>query len=458
MTDPLRPNRLGRALRSTPLRQALMLTALFAVINVAALGASYAKMRQDRLQELQTHLTREADELEVSATPRAMAAIVAAKAEAADPRETVIVFLARDGRQTGNARALRVGERLHLETLGHEPLDQTYIREIRRLDSGTIILAASLAPVEALRRTFGELLLLTLGPTVLLSLLLGAAMARRTARRVADIETMLSHLTEGNLTARLPLTARKHSDDDLDRIGQRLNLMAARQQDTVEALKQVSSDIAHDLRTPLQRLSLHLEALEAALPADSPALPHAEALRQENQRATAIFSGLLQIARIEGGTDAETARPVDLGKLAQQVQELYEIVAEDNGQSLTYSPPPTPVEKPGHPDLLMQAMVNLVENAVRHAGPGAKIAIAVTPQGFSVTDTGPGIPTEARGKVTRRLYRLEHSRSTPGNGLGLALVTAIARAHGARLEIGDTLADNPDEAGASTGLRVDFSF
>ncbi|WP_058289338.1 sensor histidine kinase [Tritonibacter multivorans] len=432
--------RLRQLLRATPVRQALGLTALFAVINMTALGGTYLKMRQDSLRALESQLTRHMEELEVSATPRAMAAIVAAKAEAADPAETVIAFLGRDGSRSGNARVKRHGGGADLFPLDGRPLAKEYIQEVRQFDSGLVILGASLAPLEDLRRTFSELLLLTLGPTVLLSLLLGSWSARRNAHRLAAIETMLAQLSRGELGSRLPeRPADLETMDDLDRVAFRLNRMAARLQDTVGALQQVSADIAHDLRTPLQRMSAHLETLRQQMP--TPDVPPAalDALEQEITRASAIFSGLLQIARIEGGLSADDLQPVDLCEVARQVHELYLPVAEDQQADLRLRTPVSPCLQSGQRDLLMQAMINLVENALRHAGSQAEIEIAVTPDGFEISDTGPGIPEADRKSVTRRLYRLERSRSTPGNGLGLALVEAIASAHGGTF----TLKNNP---------------
>ena len=450
--------RLRQTLRATPVRQALGLTALFALINMTALGGTYLKMRQDNLAALQNQLVRHMEELEVSATPRAMAAIVAAKAEAADPAETVIAFLGRDGSRSGNARVRRLVDGAELFPIEGRPLAKEYIQEVRQFDSGLVILGASLAPLEDLRRTFGELLLLTLGPTVLLSLLLGSWIARRNARRVADIETMLAQLSRGDLGSRLPEAPFDlEAMDDLDRVAFRLNRMAARLQDTVAALQQVSADIAHDLRTPLQRMSAHLETLRQQMPTPATPPKALEDLEQEIDRASAIFSGLLQIARIEGGLPAEDLKPVDLAALAAEVHELYLPVAEDQGATLQLHRPKGASEHLGHRDLLMQAMINLIENALRHAGPHAQIEMSVTPEGFAIADNGPGIPAPDRERVTRRLYRLERSRSTAGHGLGLALVEAIAKAHGGHL----SLENNPKAAGSAvnqTGLCARIVF
>ncbi len=420
-----------RLLRSTPLRQAFVLTAIFALMYTIALGGSYVKMRQDLRLSLRSQMTQQLDELDVSATPRAMAAIVAAKAEAMNPRETAIVFLGKDGTQVGNARARPIHGQLVLHPRGRRRLAGGYMQETRRISGGVVLVAMALTPLEDLRRTFGELLWLTLLPTAGLSLSVAAWLARRAAHRVDAIEATLGKLADSQYQARVENDGPR--DDDLGRIAQRLNHMASRHQETLAALRQVSTDIAHDLRTPLQRLSVHLEQLSDTLPDDGPAATLVQAARDEADRSVAIFRGLLQIARIEGGEVELERSEVDLRDIATQVFELYQAVAEDSGHDLHYSPPTAPCPVHGNRDLLTQAIVNLVENALRHTPTGSTLHLMVAPNCIGLRDNGPGIPEAQRSLVTRRLYRLEASRSTAGHGLGLALVEAIVQAHGADL-------------------------
>jgi signal transduction histidine kinase len=169
--------------------------------------------------------------------------------------------------------------------------------------------------------------------------------------------------------------------------------------------------------------------------------------RDESDHAVAVFRALLEIARIEGGKARERFAPVDLGEVTGRIVELYQPSGEDEGVTIRLTVD-GPAQVEGDADLIGQALANLIENALRHAGEGGEIVVSVAGREMSVADRGPGIPEAERDKVLRRLYRLERSRTTPGNGLGLALVAAIAEAHGATL----TLADN------APGLVVTLRF
>ncbi|PTW51269.1 HAMP domain-containing sensor histidine kinase [Rhodovulum kholense] len=439
---------LRHLMRSTPVRQALALVAVVALANLLSLGGAYLTLRADLARSIRADLDAELASFDLSATPAALSAIVRARARAADPAKTVTVFLAADGRQVGNARATLDGGDIHLSP-GDQPLGAAgYLHEVRPLSGGLLIVAESLAPIAELRRTFLSLLAFSLGPTVLISLGVGVLIARRTARRVDGIEETLDRLSAGDLSARLPpdpLPA-----DDLSRIGAGVNRLAARQEAATEALRQVTADIAHDLRTPLQRISVLIQDLRARLPDEGDPAELADRASAEVDRAVSVFRAMLEIAQIEGGQASARFQPFDLGLTVRQVVELYQPSVEDAGHRLSLSCPETGPTVRGEPSLIAQALANLVENALRHTSEGSRIDIAVTadPPGLIVADDGPGVPEGERDKVLRRLYRLERSRTTPGHGLGLSLVAAIASLHGARL----TLEDN------APGLRVRLAF
>ncbi|TYO84715.1 sensor histidine kinase [Oceanicella actignis] len=278
-----------------------------------------------------------------------------------------------------------------------------------------------------------------LGAAVLATLLLAVAAARRDARRVAEINRLLARVAAGDLAARGHEEAGPR--DDLAQVIAGINAMLERLEANVERLAQVSADIAHDLRSPLTRLRLRLEpqALRQDLPEDTRAAIVASL--ESLDGIAAGFDAILQLSQIETGNMALEARPTDLRQIAQDVHEMLLPVAEESGHALTLSLPPDPVIAEVNPELVSQALVNLVENALRHTPPGARIAISARAEGkgvrLSVCDDGPGIPAEERDKVTRRFYRLDRSRSRPGTGLGLSLVAAIARLHGGRLELSD---------------------
>lgn len=423
---------------------------VFATVNLLTLGAAYLTLSNALTQRLETSLTEEFRSLDIAATPRALAALVSAKARAADPAHTVFAFRGSDGRMAGNATAVLENDGLYLRAASPDlPLSEDgYIQRIERLSGGVLVVAESLTPVAEMRRTFLSVLAFSLAPTLALSLGLALLIARNSARRVSRIETTLNRLAGGDLSARVQAGG---DGDDLDRIARGLDRMADKQQAAIEAMRQVSADIAHDLRTPLQRISVLLDDLGRALPDDGPVAELAQRANAEADRAGAVFRALLQIAQIEGGPPAQGFRPVDLSQTAHALADLYGPVAEDAGRRLVLDLPDGPLVIRGDPNLVSQALSNLLENALNHA-PGGDISLSAArlPQGIAVTiaDRGPGIPPEERPHVTRRLYRLDRSRTTPGHGLGLSLVAAIAEAHRARLELDDN----------APGLRASIVF
>lgn len=438
-------------LRSTPVRQALILVALFAAVNLVTLGAAWLKLSADLTETIRGRVGEEIAGLDISATPAALATLVAAKARAADPAATIYAFRGSDGRRAGNALVLVEGGELQLLPTEDGPLsDAGYLHEIRRLSGGVLVVAESLAPLRELRQTFLSLLAFSLGPTLVVSLGLAVLIARNSARRVEEIEATLGRLAAGDLAARYD--GPPDRGDDLSRIGAGVNRMARKHEASTEAIRQVSADIAHDLRTPLQRISVLLDDLRRHLPQDGAAAGLAEQAGDEAARAVSVFQALLQIAQIEGGSPAAGFAPVDLGEVARRIGELYEPAAEDAGHHLALEIDEAAAVVEGDGSLIGQAIANLLENAIRHTPGGSRITLSVRAAGtgpeLAVTDTGPGIPEAERGQVLKRLYRLERSRTTEGNGLGLSLVAAIAAAHGAALALED----------AAPGLRVRLSF
>jgi signal transduction histidine kinase len=270
---------------------------------------------------------------------------------------------------------------------------------------------------------------------VILGVAGGFALSRGVHRRLAAITDTAEAIIDGDLARRVPV---RGSQDDLDRLALTLNRMLDRIASLMESLKQVSSDVAHDLRTPLTRLRQRLESGLAAPEGREQALEGALA---DLDSILDTFAALLRIAQIEGGARRAAFRECDLAAIAATVVEAFAPSAEDQKQSLTLAAEgPAPVE--GDAELLTQMLVNLVENSLRHAGPGTRIVVAVRsrPQRgaiLSVTDDGPGVPETERRRVFDRFYRLEHSRTTPGSGLGLAMAAAAAKLHGADIELLD---------------------
>jgi signal transduction histidine kinase len=278
-----------------------------------------------------------------------------------------------------------------------------------------------------------------IGAAILLAVAGATVLSARYLRRIDAIIRTCRHVEAGGFGERVPVG---QSRGQLDRLSATINAMLERIAGLMDSLRQVSSDIAHDLRTPLTRLR---QRLEAARDSGAPAGPASavEGALADCDTILAVFSALLRISQIESGTRRASFTEVRLDELLRRMLEIYQPVAEDGGQCLRLQCPDTAssLTVAGDRMLLTQMLSNLVENAIRHAGPGARIQIQGGSTGgevrVQVIDSGPGIPLQEREKVFHRLYRLERSRNTPGNGLGLALVAAIAKLHRCRISLSD---------------------
>lgn len=260
-------------------------------------------------------------------------------------------------------------------------------------------------------------------------------MSGRLMRRIEAVSRRSRELIASDLRQRLPVTRR---DDELDHLSGSINAMLDRIQALMEDLRQVTTDIAHDLRTPLTRLRQRLEL------ASRPEVD-AESLRAvlahtvgEIDGILEVFGALLRIAQIESGARPVGFVAVDLSAALSASVELYRSMIEEKGQSLSEAVE-TSLAVIGDRELLMQLFANLLENAIRHSPRGAAIAVRAMHTDGGVTvdirDDGPGIPADMREKVLQRFFRLEASRTTAGNGLGLSLANAIVNMHGATLTL-----------------------
>lgn len=433
----LRPGHWREVLRATPMRLTLRLVALFVAVSLTAFAATYWLTEKAMLDAIESQLEQQIAELAVEGSAEDTRAAVARAASRADG-EHLILRYDHANAATGNYVGPLPGGKLRLARLTDKEngVKGRYVLRSKEVAGGTLTAGQDAEALDELREIFARVLGWTLLPTVLLVLGGGLLIARRATRRLTVIEATLNRLSTGDLAARLPPMPGPR--DDLTRVGAGIDRLAAAQEAAMTALRQVSADIAHDLRTPIQRLSVLLDQARAAAPDLAP-LEGAEA---EMRGIVATFDALLRIAQIEGGKPRAHFAPVDLEQIARTMTEVYEPAAEESGHrlSLTLRDPAT---IPGDRTLIGQAMANLIENALRHSPPGP-VALDVQGASITVADHGPGIPAEEREAVRRRLYRLDRSRSTPGNGLGLALVDAIATLHGGRL----VLADN------HPGLRI----
>ncbi|MBO0737172.1 MAG: HAMP domain-containing histidine kinase [Alphaproteobacteria bacterium] len=286
------------------------------------------------------------------------------------------------------------------------------------------------------------------GLFLLLATAAGISTSRRSVARIEAINSSSRKIMRAGLGERIPV---RGTGDEWDGLAENLNSMLDRIEELVETNKQVSDNIAHDLRTPLARMRGRLERAcnqELDLRQYRSLVNNTIAELDEILRT---FSSLLRISRIEASERLAGFRPLDLSGLTREVVELFEPSAEEKAIELKLSET-RPIYVVGDRDLLFDAVSNLIDNAIKHGSKKSKVGIAVRCGGegpvLSIADRGPGIPVEERNNVFKRFYRLERSRKGPGNGLGLSLVAAVAHLHDARIE----LADN------APGLRIALHF
>ncbi len=321
---------------------------------------------------------------------------------------------------------------------------------IGRLNGGPILLVArDMATSSELVRRVTQAVYFGAGLGFFLSLISGYFASRQAARRADALSRTAQDVMRGDLTRRAPVVG---ANDEFDTLAQDLNAMLDRIERLMRSARTAGDAIAHDLRTPLTRLRTRLEAALESPPNED---ADREALRRaldETDSVLATFTAVLRLARVQSAAGWQFQR-VDLSAIARDLVEFYEPVAEDGGVSLS-SEIEDGLVVPGEASLLTQALSNLIENAIKYTpAPGRLHVSAMRNQSdrvaLSVADTGPGVAPEDRERVIDRFVRLEAARSTPGAGLGLSLVAAVAEVHRADLKLEDGLGgvDGP-------GLRV----
>ena len=285
----------------------------------------------------------------------------------------------------------------------------------------------------------------SLAIVVVLGLAGGFFVTRRVLKRVDAMTEKTQMIMQGDLAERLPMHG---TGDELDRLAGNLNDMLERIEALMHGLKEVTDNIAHDLKTPLTRLRNRCE--EALRTAEDELQYRAvlESTIEESDGLIRTFNALLMIARAESGQARDDMAEFDASEIARGVGELYEPLADDKGVALKVDAPQAALVR-GNRELISQALANLVDNAIKYAAPEparvngspAEIVVKAAQEGdrilLTVADGGPGIPAADRGRAVERFVRLEQSRSEPGSGLGLSLASAVARLHGGELKLED---------------------
>ena len=299
-----------------------------------------------------------------------------------------------------------------------------------------LIVGRTLATRESFQRALNRGLAVAFVGALLIGLTGGLWLARQTERRVESMTRAIESVRAGALDVRLPV--RTADGDEFDRLSTRINQLLTESEALIRGMRQVTDDVAHDLRTPLQRLHTHLEdALEQA---EGPVRTTIEEALDDLDRLLRLFRTVLLITNTESGAPKQSFQDVDLSGMVTDACDLFEAVFEERDIAFTHAVPEN-LRIEGNPALLAQAVANLLDNAAKFTPPGGRVDLALArPDGMvavDVRDSGPGIPADRREEVLRRFTRLDSARDTPGHGLGLALVHAVAKLHRGRLELGD---------------------
>lgn len=453
---------IGYVLRATPFRIAAAIVALFVVI-AAGIGATlFILTNQVLTDQVMATLRAEADAASAEARAGGIARLQGVVADLSRRGGASLYFLAdaNGTKLAGNLSRLppELAARPGGGVFRYEAAPETPARLAAAislpLEGGArLVVGRDIEDQRVFAARVRRAFLFGFGVLALAGLAGGLAFSRLVTRRIARINDTSRSIMAGDLSLRIPLAG---SGDEIDDLARSLNAMLERIEQLMLSLREVSDNIAHDLKTPLNRLR---NRAEAALRDDRGSTAWREGLERTIEQADDViktFNALLLIARLEAGALSGNTETFDLATLARDVAELYEPVAEEAGLSLRIEVEASPLVTANR-QLVGQAIANLIDNAIKYAprdpavaaarpDAGVLVRLASTPDGAAivVADRGPGIPAGDRERVLKRFVRLEASRTRPGTGLGLSLVAAVARLHGGTLR----LADN------DPGLRV----
>lgn len=446
----------ARAIRSTPLRLTVIFLGIFILSSAASFSAAYLVIRANFDSTLEDEIEQTIDTYRTIDDQDELVNRLREDAEVADSDLMILHYQPDRGPVIANVdgfppvSGFSIIDEQVIDAGDHDVSD-SYLANSARVGRGQLIVAKTRGQVVEMGEIILTVVLIGLLPTILLASGAGAFAARTARRRIGAIQTTLGDLTQGRLSARVPIAAGDR--DDLTAISRAVNTMATSQEALIASMRQVSADIAHDLKTPIQRVAVILDEITRKTRLSDGQDELLSQALTETDRIVKTFQALLQLAQIEGGAVRDRFVPTDLQEVMADVVDFLGPEAEERGYYLDRSVTgPGPFTVNGDRHLLAQVLANLIENALRHTPAGSTIRVDLM-RGhgqvvLDVTDNGPGIPLTERENVLRRLYRLEQSRTTEGNGLGLSLVAAICKLHGAQL----TLHDN------RPGLKVQVRF
>lgn len=441
-------------LYTTTFRLALIYLALFSASAIASLGYVYWNtagfLARQTDESVQAEIEYLVEQYAQGGQPQLVHLVIQ---RSRDPREALYLIVDARGSVLGGNLDRRPGAmpdqkgwldfEFHRRTLEGAELHAARARGVELIDGTFLIVGRDVQALKGIESLITTSLVWALVITIALGLIGGIIVSRNMLARVDEINQTSRNIMRGDFAQRISVTG---SGDELDQLAENLNAMLEQIEKLMTGMREVTDNIAHDLRSPLNRLRTRLEM---AMTGDmSPSL-----LRQELERSIndadlllGTFNALLAIARAEAGSHKDNMARIDLSALVEDTVELYQPVAEDAGFECRADIAPA-LELFGHRDMMAQAMVNLLDNAIKHGCATSErkpsLAIEVKRVGatlsISVTDNGPGIASEDRQRVLDRFVRLEASRNTPGSGLGLSLAAAAAKLHGGSLVLEDAV-------------------
>ncbi len=456
----------GKLIRTTAFRLTLVYLFLFALFAASLLGYFAWNTRRLINEQIMSTVNAEVGEISNIFARRGLRGLAFTIGNRAlRPGANLYLVTAPNGQAVGgNIESLAPGvmattgwsETSYRRLEDQDTADHRALVNVTELSNGFRLLIGR--DLEERRRLFG-IVAKAAQWSVLIVVVLGLGggifVARRVLRRIDAMTGTTQRIMAGDLSGRLPVG---RSGDELDRLAENLNAMLERIEALMVGLKEVSDNIAHDLKTPLTRLRNRAEEALAKASNEAEYRAALERTIEESDGLIRTFNALLMIARAESGQARGNMGDFDAADVAQGIQELYEPLAEDNGLTLHVKTEPAPLH--GNRELVSQALANLVENAIKYGQPapalqplgaeassaeaannGKDILIEARRDGdqvlLSVTDRGPGIPEGDRDHAIERFVRLEASRTQPGSGLGLSLASAVATLHGGALKLDD---------------------
>lgn len=447
-------------LRSMPFRLSLGFTLLYLVCFSVGACIYYVNLKDRILTQIdQSLVVRQTTAQQIYADKGVDAVVKFVQAKSRNPMQSefgIHLSTIAGDRIAGNVPSCATEEgwlNVPADELGFDN-DETYRFFTTKMGDNLLSVGRSVSELDEMRRYSLTSFFRTFLITLALALTGGTILASRSYKRVRSIVSSMENVASGNLNARLPVSGRC---DDIDSLSSNMNNALGLLQQQIIGMRDVSANIAHDLKTPLNRLFIKIEEAASRAEAGEPINEQLDAAMTEATNINGTFEALLRIAQIEAGARKSQFKQMDLLPTLQTAVEVYEAVAEEHEQTVSLALDKSAIEESGlnlmgDKDLLLQMVVNLIENAIRHCPKGTDIVIGAGVSNsivwMSVSDNGPGIPASEREQVFQRLYRLEASRTSKGAGLGLSLVKAVSDLHCGKVLLSD---NNP-------GLSVKVTF